>query len=209
MLTVGEILRKYREKQNIQLSEVEKQIKIRAKLLQAIEDNNWNFFSSKIYIVGIIKNYSTFLGLDTKKILAFFRRDYEKKEEVKFKTRVSSSYLKSETKRLAIGGLSVLFIIFFGYFGFQLKAYFSPPSLTVIEPTKTSFTIEDKVKFVGKTDKDALVSIYGERVYQDKYGIFSYDVALKNGSNDLIIEITGANGKKTTIKKTFVRKNPF
>ena len=209
MLTVGEILRKCREKQNIELSEIEKQIKVRAKLLQAIEDNNWDIFSSKIYIVGILKNYSTFLGLDTKKILAFFRRDYEKKEEVKFKTRVSNSYLTSETKRLAIIGLSCLFIIFFGYFGFQLKAYFSPPSLTVIEPTKTSFTIEDKVKFVGKTDKDALINIYGERVYQDKYGVFSYDVALKNGNNDLIIEITGANGKKTTIKKTFVRKNPF
>ena len=93
MLTVGDILRKAREKQNIKLSDVEKQTRVRTKFLESIENNDWNFFSSKIYITGIIKNYSDYLGLDSKKVLAFFRRDYEKQEEVKFKTRVSLRYL--------------------------------------------------------------------------------------------------------------------
>ena len=209
MLTVGEILRNNREKQNIQLSEVEKHIKIRSKFLQAIEENNWNSFSSKIYITGIIKNYSNYLHLEDKKILAFFRRDYEKTEEVKFKTRVSNKYLTSETKKIAIISITALFILFFGYFGYQLKQFFSPPKLVIISPNSTNFIIEDKIKFIGKTDKDAAVTIFGEQIYQDKYGVFAYDFPLKNGNNNLVIEIIGANGKKTVIKKTYIKNNPI
>lgn len=209
MLTVGEILKNYREKQGINLSDVEKHIKVRSKFLQAIEENNWDGFSSKIYIAGIIKNYSQYLGLDDKRVLAFFRRDYERKEEIKFKTRVSNRYLTPETRRVVFLILSCIIIFFALYFGYQLKQYFSPPNLVVLSPSSSNFTIEDKVKFVGKTDKDAAVSIFGERVYQDKYGVFTYDFPLKNGKNELTIEIVGANGKKTIIKKTFVKNSQF
>ena len=93
MTTVGEILQKERIDKGIALLDIEKQIKVREKYLRAIEENNWDFFSSKIYITGILKNYSRLLGLDEKKVLAFFRRDYEKKDEVKFKRKVSQQYL--------------------------------------------------------------------------------------------------------------------
>ena len=142
-------------------------------------------------------------------MLAFFRRDYERKEEVKFKTRVPSKYLTPETKRVAIAILSMI-VIFFGlYFGYQLKLFFSPPTLTVLSPKTTTFTIEDRVRFIGKTEKDAAVTIFGERVYQDKNGVFTYDFPLKTGKNELVIEIIGANGKKTTIQKTYTKTNPF
>lgn len=209
MLTVGEILRSAREKQGIQISDVEKQIKVRAKFLAAIEDNNWDFFSSKIYIAGIIKNYSQYLGLEPKKMIAFFRRDYERNEEVKFKTRISSKYLTPETKRVAIAIISLIIIFFALYFGYQLKLFFSPPTLTVLSPKIATFTIEDRVKFVGKTEKDAEVTIFGERVFQDKNGVFTYDFPLKNGKNEFVIEIIGANGKKTVIKKTYIKNNPL
>ena len=81
MLSVGEILKKQRKKKGLTLLEVEKKIKVRLKFLKAIEDNNWSF-SSKVYISGIIKNYAQFLDLDKDKVLAFFRRDYEKNDEM-------------------------------------------------------------------------------------------------------------------------------
>lgn len=209
MLTVGEILRNTREKQNIKLSDVEKQIRVRIKFLDAIENNNWNFFSSKIYITGIIKNYSEYLGLDSKRVLAFFRRDYERKEDVKFKTRISSRYLTPETRRIVLIIITLIILFFALYFGYQLKQFFSPPTLTVLSPQVNTFTIEDRIKVVGKTDKDAAITIFGERVYQDKYGVFTYYFPLKNGKNELTIEIVGANGKKTVVKKTFIKNNPF
>lgn len=132
MLSVGEILKKTREKKALTLVDIEKELRIREKFLKAIEEDNWNFFSSKIYIEGIIKNYANFLGLDSKKMTAFFRREYEVNEEIKFKKRIASKYLTSETKRFAIIGLILVCLFFLFYFAFQLKNYLSPPKLIII-----------------------------------------------------------------------------
>lgn len=208
MLSVGTILKKEREKKGLLLIDIEKQIKVREKYLKAIEEEDWNFFSSRIYIIGILKNYSRLLNLDEKKILAFFRRDYERKEEVKFKRKVTSAYLTSETKKFLKLGLVILSVFFIGYFIYQLKIYFSPPSFVLLTPKVKNFTIEKSVKISGKTDRDTAIVITGERIYQNKEGIFTYDYSLNEGENKLIINLTGANGKKTMVEKTFFKKTP-
>jgi cytoskeletal protein RodZ len=208
MLSVGTILKKEREKKGLLLIDIEKQIKVREKYLKAIEEENWNFFSSKIYITGILKNYSRVLNLDHKKILAFFRRDYEKKEEVKFNRKVSSDYLTSETKKFFKLGLIILVLFFIGYFIYQLKIYFSPPGFILLTPKVKNFTIEKSIKISGKTDRDTAVVIAGERIYQNKDGVFTYSYSLNEGENKLIINLTGANGKKTLVKETFFKKTP-
>lgn len=208
MLSVGTILKKEREKKGLLLIDIEKQIKVREKYLKAVEEEDWNFFSSKIYITGILKNYSRVLSLDEKKILAFFRRDYEKKEEIKFKRKITSAYLTSETKKFLKIGLIILCLFFAGYFIFQLKTYFSPPSFILLTPKVKNFTIEKNIVISGKTDKDTMITISGERIYQNKEGIFVYDYSLNEGENKLIINLTGANGKKTMVEQTFLKKTP-
>jgi cytoskeletal protein RodZ len=204
MLSVAEILRKGREEKNLTLKEVEKVLRIRVKHLQAVESGDWSKFSSEIYIAGIIKNYATFLNLDEGKLLAFFRREYEEEEYVKFKRRVSNKYLTPETKKIATAGLVIIFLLFIGYFSFQLKLYFSPPLLNLQEPKQSVFKRVDKVRVVGQTEKEATIKIFGDRIYQDQQGIFRYDFPLKLGRNILTIEVVGANGKKTTLEKEFI-----
>ncbi len=208
MLSVGTILKKEREKKGLLLIDIEKQIKVREKYLKAIEDENWSYFSSKIYITGILKNYSRILNLDHKKVLAFFRRDYERKEEIKFKKKVTSAYLTSGTKKFLKLSLIILTLFFILYFIFQLKIYFSPPAFTLISPTKINFSVEKNVKITGKTEKDTSVTISGERIYQNKEGVFNYELSLNEGENKITINLVGANGKKATFEKTFFKKTP-
>ncbi|NTU47186.1 hypothetical protein HGA88_06175 [Candidatus Roizmanbacteria bacterium] len=206
MLTVGELLKKEREKQGLTLKQVEKNIKIREKFLSAVEANDWSVFSSKVYITGIIRNYARFLELDGAKLQAFFRRDYERQETVQFKKRVSSRYLIPESRRFAFLGLIGLFILFFGYFGFQLSIFLSPPKIVLVSPKQDRFFADEKIKIIGKTDKDAQITIFGERVYQNKDGIFEYDFPLKQGENTLIIEVTGANGKQSKLSHVYLKE---
>ncbi len=206
MNTAGQILRKERNKKGILLSEIEKEIRVRKKFLKAIENNNWDVFPSKIYIIGVIKNYSKFLGLDHKRMIAFFRRDYEKSEEIKFKTKVPSGYLASDTKKIIYFGIIFIFLIFVSYFGYQLKLYFSPPKIAILSPKKNNFRLEKKIKIVGKADKESQIVILGEKVYQNKEGKFSYFFPLMEGRNELKIEVIGANGKKTILKKVFFKE---
>lgn len=208
MLTIGEILKKTREKNNLSLLEVERNIKVREKFLLAIETNDWSLFSSKIYISGIIKNYSRFLGLDEKKILAFFRRDYEKKEEMKFKKRLSSHYLTPESKKYLIMIFIISFFLIFGYFTYQLKLFLSPPSFTLVSPNKVNFTVEKKIKLVGKTEKDTSIFIGGDKIYQNNEGLFKYELPLQEGKTRLTIELVGANGKKRKVEEIFYKDSP-
>ena len=207
MISVGEILKKQREKLNIDFIDVEKATKIRQKFLNAVENNNWRIFSSKVYIEGIIKNYSTFLNLNPTATLAFFRRDYERQESIKFKRKLGRYYFTPETKKIILALLFFIFFLFFGYFGYQLKMYFSPAKISIVSPKTDVFDKEDQVKIVGKTEKDATITIYGERLYQYEEWIFEFNFPLQPGKNELVIEVVGANGRKTIYKKIYLRRN--
>ncbi len=203
MLTVGQILQAEREKQGRKLSDIEKSIKIRSRFLKAIENDNWSFFNSKIYISGIIKNYSKELGVDPEKMLAFFRRDYAKKEDITFRKNISSKYLTPQTIKIIYFLIILLVLLFTYYFGYQVKRYLSPPKIEILSPSKNTFKRQEKVNIIGKTEREAEIKIFGDRIYQNDKGIFNYSLPLKPGENKLKIEVIGANGKKTIFEKTY------
>lgn len=206
MVSVGELLKKEREKKGLTLRNVEKEIKIREKFLQAVENNNWIYFPSKIYIIGVIKNYARFLGLDAAKLIAFFRRDYGKKEDVQFKKSVTSTYLTPQTKKLAKLVMIFISLLFIGYFIYQLSQFLSPPKVIITSPTANTFRGEETITIIGKTAKESAITIYGERIYPTKDGTFQYVFPLKKGKNELLIEVIGANGRKTFFKKTYIKE---
>lgn len=205
MLSVGGILNKQRLNKGLSLKQVEKLTKIREPFLKAVEENNWNHFSSKIYIKGIIKNYSRILDLDETKMLAFFRREYEKKEEVHFKTKVENKYLTSDSKKILFFLLVCTFVFFGLYFAVQLRQFLLPPKVVLLEPTGTKFKRVPKIKIIGKTEKESTILYQSERIYQNKEGIFEIDFPLTQAKNNFVIEVTGANGKKTVFTKEFTK----
>jgi len=113
MLTLGKLLKKRRVELGMSFEEIEKIIKVRVKYLQALEEDNWTIFPSETYIIGTINNYARVLGLDKHKMIAFFRRDYEKKEKIEFRERISSRYLTPETKKWAFILSVFVFLLFF------------------------------------------------------------------------------------------------
>lgn len=204
MLSVGTLLKDAREKKKLSLVDVEKRIKVRVQFITALEADKWDVFTSRIYITGVLKNYSRFLGLDEKKILAFFRREYERNEEIKFKEKVSNSYLSSDSKKTIIASFVFAFVLLVGYFSYQMFQYLRPPKVYIISPASSTFKRLQTIKVVGKTEKEAVVTIMGERIYQNKEGVFEYIMPLKQKENKLSIDVVGANGKKTVLERKFI-----
>ena len=68
MKDIGNFLRERREAKGISLIEVEKDLKIRKKYLQALEEGNVNAIPGKTYIVGYLKNYSKYLDIDEENV---------------------------------------------------------------------------------------------------------------------------------------------
>lgn len=204
MYTVGDLLKKARIEKDLSIEQVERKTRIRSKYIESIETNNWKAFPSKVYITGVIRSYALFLGVDPAKALAYFRRDYEKKDEVKFRKHIPSLNLLPETKKILIGVIGIIFLFFIAYFAYQLNLYLAPPKVTIMEPTKTVFRNTPKIAIIGKTDDEASIEIFGDTYFPDNDGIFKYEFPLKKGRNPITIIVTGANGKKTTVTQEYI-----
>jgi len=204
MRTVGEILNESRNKKNLSLEEAEKVTKIRRKVLQDLEGGNWNHLPPT-FIKGLLRNYASFLNLDEKKILAFFRREYDERRVSLIKPPQSQKRRFHFTPKLVSGGLLVAVVLAVSlYLFFQYRSFTAPPLLEIQEPKDGVKISSEEVTVIGRTWNDAILKINGNQVQVSPGGTFSIVVLLKEGVNDLIITSANRFGKLTTVKRTVV-----
>ncbi len=67
-LSVGEILRRARIKQDASVEELGRDLNIRPELLMALEANDYERLPGKVYVVGFVRTYAEALGLDGDKV---------------------------------------------------------------------------------------------------------------------------------------------
>lgn len=204
MITAGKLLKNKRTELKLSLQQIEQQIKIRKRFLEAVENDDYKIFSSSVYILGVLKNYSKFLGIDSEKTMAYFRRDFEKAESYSFNKSIKSIEFTPETKKILVAMLSLIFILFSAYFAYQFYRYLTPPKIFIVSPQKNKFRNIDQISITGKTEKQSVVTIYNEVIYPDSFGIFKYEFPLKKGPNILKIDVIGPNGKSSQLIKELV-----
>lgn len=71
---IGELLRQRRQSMNLSIKEAENGTSIRSNYLQALEENQTDKLISPIYAQGFLRQYASFLGLDSE---ALVRRHLE------------------------------------------------------------------------------------------------------------------------------------
>ncbi len=69
MKKFGELFKSKRKELNLSLKEVENATSIRVNHLESIEEGNNDDFLSPVYMLGFMRQYATFLGLDGEKLL--------------------------------------------------------------------------------------------------------------------------------------------
>src|SRR3989338_2127969 len=160
MKTTGTILREARELQGISLSQVEDATKIRVKFLEAIEQDDYSFLPSFSYAKGFVKNYSDFLGLDSRMVIAFFRRQTTDTPKTSLLPKGVSDPLNRSPFQLTPGkfltllvaGLAALFLV---YLGLQYQGLRRAPVLEIESPQNQEVVSQKRIDVLGKTDPDA------------------------------------------------------
>lgn len=203
---IGALLKRERTQKGISLEEVEKATKIRKKNLIAIESEDWSVFPSRTYIQGIIKRYGSYLELDQEKLAAYFRREYEKHESLKFKQKAVKNEFTPFKKRLVHLTVFFLVIIFSSFFGYQVYLFLKPPEVIITAPSQDSFKRTDRITLQGTAPKESIITVNGKEVFLDDNQIFETDIALTERRNVVVIEAIGANGKRTIIEKVFTKE---
>jgi len=102
MKDIGNFLRERREAKGISLTEVEKDLKIRKKYLQALEEGNIDLIPGKTYIVGYLRNYSKYLDIDEENINQIIQtyNNLEKQKSVIKETKKENIYLKTKDRSM-------------------------------------------------------------------------------------------------------------
>jgi transcriptional regulator with XRE-family HTH domain len=203
MKTVGMILRNTRKEKGLTIEVVEQDTKIRAKFLTAIEADDFHSLPTLTYAKGFVKNYSEYLGLDSKTVLAFFRRQSQELPKSSLLPKGVAEPLNTSALRLTPGRFLALVLvslgtIFLGYLGFQYRTLTQPPDLIIETPIDKEIVTEGRINVLGKTDPDATVAINGVTVLVRSDGRFFDTVLLERGVNIITLVATSRYGKSKT-----------
>lgn len=207
MKTVGEILRKARIEKNLDYEDVEKKTRIRRKFLEAMEQNEWDKLPSETYIKGFLRNYSSFLGLQSDGIIAIFRRQYPQDMKAKvlpdgLSEPLDEPIFKLTPQRFTFIITGFFVALFAVYLVFQYLSFTSAPSLEVLSPKEGQISTSSSINVKGKTNSDATVFINNQKISINDKGEFNERVLVNTGINTLTIESENKTGKKTKVTRT-------
>lgn len=216
MITAGEVLKNKRELLKKSLEKVSLDTKIQKRFLEYIENNQFEYFDSEVFLTGFIKIYAQYLDLDTNKILALYRRSNPKKtpekEKIKEKkvfTNKKKDFKKHINPKTLLTVLLTIFLLgIFAYIGYQIYRFQSPPRLDVLEPTDEAEFTTENIIVRGETEPDALIEINGTVVETIENGTFEKEIELNEGPNIITVRASKSNTleKVETIKVTYIKE---
>ena len=128
MFEIGNSLREARYRQQLELSEIEQATKIRARYLQALEEEQFDALPAQAYVKGFLRNYAEYLGLDGQLYVDEYNSRYGVGEEeprepvvARRTSRVHTRHRRSERRwvLVALIGIGIAFALFIAAWKFS------------------------------------------------------------------------------------------
>lgn len=196
-----------RESLNKTLEEVEKETKIRAKYLAALEKGEYGKLPTDTHCIGFLKNYSEYLELDQEEIIEL----YKKERDVKVNIKQAISPQKKEKfkypRMILTPKILVIYSIILAslgvalYIGWQVKILTAAPKLEVSSPAGNMTAEGDSIEIIGKTDPGADIYINGSPINISPDGSFKEKITLQNGLNVIQVKAKNKVGKETEVER--------
>lgn len=190
-----------RERKGVDLYRAERDTKIRARYLGALERGEYKELPGAVYTKGFLRNYAMYLGLDPEEVLLQWRKEHGEVKEappaiVERRPITAPSKGLTFSPGVVVAALLTVVVVAFGaYLAIQVLRFTKPPTIAVTQPatavidvdeSTTSYTLE------GTTLPGATVSIAtpGRDPYQVTAlsdGAWSAAVDLRRGRNQFDI----------------------
>ncbi|MEA2168508.1 MAG: cytoskeleton protein RodZ [Solirubrobacteraceae bacterium] len=193
-----------RERKGVDLYRAERDTKIRARYLAALERGDWRELPGAVYTKGFLRNYALYLGLDPEDIIVQWRAergDDKPSEPVIVVPRAIQAPARGFTfsPGILVALLLVVGVVAFAaYMGVQVLRFAKPPTIAVTDPATAVFEVDEsttKYTLRGTSVAGATVSVttpgedpHRTSVQQD--GTWSVDVDLRRGRNQFDITAT-------------------
>jgi cytoskeletal protein RodZ len=197
-LSLPERLYAAREAKGVDLYRAERDTKIRARYLGALERGDYKELPGAVYTKGFLRNYALYLGLDPEEILEQWRRERGAPREsapVPMAPRPLAAPRKGLTFSpfiVVLALMTVGVLVFAAYLGVQLLRFAKPPTIAVTQPPNAVAEVDDATTSYtlrGTTLAGATVNIASPgrdpySVTADSTGAWRADVDLRRGRNE-------------------------
>jgi cytoskeletal protein RodZ len=212
--TLPERLVAARERKGVDLLRAERETKIRAKYLAALESGDYADLPGSVYTKGFLRNYALYLGLDPEEVTRQWKRE---RGDLSVPAEPLSVPRPLEAPRqgftispvVIVSALLVVVIgIFAVYIGTQLLRYNKPPTIAVADPAQAVLDVPDGTTAYtlrGTSSSKASVVIVNPgrdqpyRVNADDAGKWSVEVQLRRGRNEFDVSaVDPETGKPST-----------
>jgi cytoskeletal protein RodZ len=213
-----------RERKGVDLYRAERDTKIRARYLAALERGDYRELPGTVYTKGFLRNYALYLGLDADDVLEQFHRergDAVAGEPALVVPRPITAPRTGFTFTpgvLVAALLTVGVIAFAAYLGLQLLRFSKPPTIAVTDPaTAVSQVDETTTKYTlrGTSMAGATITVTTPgrdpiRATAAPDGTWSVDVELRRGKNQFDVTATDPDtGKQAQDPATVFITVPF
>jgi cytoskeletal protein RodZ len=137
-----------RERKGVDLYRAERDTKIRARYLDALERGEWKALPGAVYTKGFLRNYALYLGLDPEDVLRQWRRergDIRETEPIAVPKPITAPRQGlSFSPGIIWAVLLTLGVIAFGaYMAVQLLRFAKPPTLDVTHPATALVDVDE------------------------------------------------------------------
>lgn len=109
MSKVGHILFEARKKKGVEISQVEQETNIEKVYIEALEKDNYEKIPAEAYVIGFLRNYAEYLGLDPQEIIRQYKNI--KIENVEVPEEILLPKRKNNALKVVLIAFLVLFII--------------------------------------------------------------------------------------------------
>ena len=205
-----------RERKGVDLYRAERDTKIRARYLAALERGDYRELPGAVYTKGFLRNYALYLGLEPEEILTQWRRergDVGPPEAVIAVPRPITAPRRGLTfsPGIIVAALLTVAVLLVGaYLAVQIMRFAKPPTLAVSAPAVATLTVEeDRTAYVlrGTTIPGGTVTVEhaggSRQVSADSTGAWSVEVDLRRGKNQFKIDAldpdTGKHSEETAL----------
>ncbi len=220
---IGERLRAAREARGLSLEAVAAELRIRSVILAAMEREDHAALPERVYLLGLLRTYARFLGLDPANVAASWAgvpsapapEPQAKWGDGKAGARIESGLRQSLRNLLSLGLVGLVVVGAVGFLAVEAIRFASPPVVNVTSPAEEVLSLAagtpaTTVRGTAGAGTQVLIqNAIGDSVttQADTSGIWSIEVPLSGGRNEFDISAadpaTGSAGG-AAIRRVFI-----
>lgn len=185
-ISAGGRLKAGREKKELDIESVSRSLHVPARAIEALEADDYQYFSAKVYAVGILRKYTQFLGVDGAETLKdefsteWDIRNYHVKRELTSLPENRGDAPLLTPRRVWVVGAILFLVILSLYIGFRVFSFVRNPAFTLTSPDTREIRHSGRLlSIVGTIERESSLTVNGREITIGETGEFRDAIELR------------------------------